>query len=175
MAGIVRDGVQPATLELMDQFTIRAVDDAYGLGLDGDAAAMLLIESDLPGGAAATRSTGPSGPAPRPGRACSCGRGSGQEADALRQGRRMAYWALDALGVSRMEDVVVPRNRVPELLRAIDEIGVRQGLRIGIFGHAGDGNLHPSFVFDLDDPTAPARLKAARTRSTARPWRSTAP
>ncbi len=71
----------------------------------------------------------------------------------LRQGRRMAHWALDAMGVSRMEDVVVPRSRVPDLLRAIHEIGERQGLRIGVFGHAGDGNLHPSFVFDREDPT----------------------
>ena len=162
VAGIVRDGVQPATLELMDQFTIAAVNRAYGLGLDEDAAAMLLIESDLPGSAGADELD-------RAERACAAAGASllvraqdAAEADALRQGRRMAHWALDALGVSRMEDVVVPRNRVPELLHAIHEIGVRQGLRIGIFGHAGDGNLHPSFVFDLDDPTAPARLKAGQ-------------
>jgi glycolate oxidase len=80
----------------------------------------------------------------------------------LRQGRRMAHWALDAMGVSRMEDVVVPRSRVPDLLRAIHEIGDRRGLRIGVFGHAGDGNLHPSFVFDRDDPTGAPRLREAQ-------------
>jgi glycolate oxidase len=84
------------------------------------------------------------------------------EADMLRQGRRMAHWALDAMGVSRMEDVVVPRSRVPDLLRAIHEIGTRRGLRIGVFGHAGDGNLHPSFVFDRDDPGGGARLREAQ-------------
>jgi glycolate oxidase len=159
VAGIVRDGVRPATLELMDQFTIIAVNKAYGLGLDEEAEAMLLVESDLPGAAALDELD-------RAERACAAADASlllraqdATEADALRQGRRMAHWALDAMGVSRMEDVVVPRDRVPDLLHAIHRIRDEQGLRIGIFGHAGDGNLHPSFVFDLDDPTAPARLK----------------
>jgi glycolate oxidase len=57
---------------------------------------------------------------------------------------------------------VVPRSRVPDLLRAIHEISDRRGLQIGVFGHAGDGNLHPSFVFDREDPAAPARLREAQ-------------
>ena len=52
MAGIAAAGLSPVTLELMDRFTIRAVDDVHGLGLDRDAAAMLMIESDLAGAAA---------------------------------------------------------------------------------------------------------------------------
>ncbi len=162
VAGMVRDGVQPCTLELMDQFTIRAVNAAYHLGLDEDAAAMLLVESDLPGSAANDELD-------RAERACASADAGTlvrahdpTEADLLRQGRRMAHWALDAMGVSRMEDVVVPRSRVPELLHAIHEIGDRRGLRIGVFGHAGDGNLHPSFVFDRDDPTGAPRLRAAQ-------------
>jgi glycolate oxidase len=162
VAAMVRDGVQPCTLELMDAFTIRAVNASYHLGLDEDAAAMLLVESDLPGASGAEELD-------RAERAC-VGAGAGllvrardaAEADLLRQGRRMAHWALDAMGVSRMEDVVVPRSRVPDLLRAIHEIGDRHGLRIGVFGHAGDGNLHPSFVFDRDDPTGAERLRAAQ-------------
>jgi glycolate oxidase len=162
VAGMVRDGVQPCTLELMDAFTIRAVNAAYTLGLDEEAAAMLLVESDLPGAAGAEELD-------RAERACGAA-GAGllvraqdaAEADLLRQGRRMAHWALDAMGVSRMEDVVVPRSRVPDLLRAIHEIGERRGMRIGVFGHAGDGNLHPSFVFDREDPEAAGRLHAAQ-------------
>ena len=162
VAGIVRAGAQPCTLELMDAFTIRAVNASYNLGLDETAASMLLVESDLPGAAGAEELD-------RAERACTAA-GSGllvrardaAEADLLRQGRRMAHWALDAMGVSRMEDVVVPRSRVPDLLRAIQEIGNRRGLRIGVFGHAGDGNLHPSFVFDRDDPTGAQRLREAR-------------
>ena len=162
VAGMVRDGVQPCTLELMDAFTIRAVNDSYELGLDEEAAAMLLVESDLPGAAGADELD-------RAERACTAA-GSGllvraqdaAEADWLRQGRRMAHWALDAMGVSRMEDVGVPRSRVPELLRAIHEIGERRGMPIGVFGHAGDGNLHPSFVFDRDEPAAAERLREAQ-------------
>jgi glycolate oxidase len=159
VAGIVRAGIQPATLELMDRFTIVAVNKAYGLGLDEEAAAMLLVESDLPG-------AGGSAELDRAEAACATAAPTllvraqdPAEADALRQGRRMAHWALEALGAARMEDVVVPRSRVPDLLRAIGEFRDRLGLQIGIFGHAGDGNLHPEFVFDHDDPTAPARLK----------------
>jgi glycolate oxidase len=160
VAGRVRDGVVPCTLELMDGFTIRAVNAAYGLGLDEDAAAMLLVESDLPGGAGSDELD-------RAERACTTADAgllvraeNPTEADMLREGRRMAHWALDAMG-GRMEDVVVPRSRVAALLRAVHEIGERHGVRIGVFGHAGDGNLHPSFIVDRDDPTADERLHAA--------------
>jgi glycolate oxidase len=53
-----------------------------------------------------------------------------------------------------MEDVGVPRSRVPELLRAIERIAATHGVRCATFGHAGDGNLHPNFIFDRDDPDA---------------------
>src|SRR4029450_6729712 len=63
VAGIAAAGLSPVTLELMDQFTIRAVDDVHTLGLDRDAAAMLMIESDLPGVAADDeRAPGQAGP-----------------------------------------------------------------------------------------------------------------
>ena len=58
----------------------------------------------------------------------------------------------------------MPRSRVPDLLHAIHEIGDRRGMQIGVFGHAGDGNLHPSFVFDRDDPTAPGAPAAGPGR-----------
>jgi len=161
VAGMVRCGVQPCTLELMDAFSIRAVNAACSLGLDESAAAMLLVESDLPGAAGVEELD-------RAERACeAAGVGllvraqDAAEADMLREGRRKAHWALEAMGASRMEDVVVPRSRVPDLLRAIHEIGRRHGLEIGVFGHAGDGNLHPSFIFDRDDLTGPARLQLA--------------
>ncbi|HSG86473.1 MAG TPA: FAD-linked oxidase C-terminal domain-containing protein, partial [Candidatus Limnocylindrales bacterium] len=77
-----------------------------------------------------------------------------QEADWLREGRRQAYHALERLGVTRMEDVVVPRARVAELLRRVRELAARYDVRCATFGHAGDGNLHPNFVFERDDPRA---------------------
>ena len=82
------------------------------------------------------------------------------EADWLRQVRRMAFRALERLGVARMEDVGVPRARVPELLAAIERVAAAHDVRCGTFGHAGDGNLHPNLVFERDDPTAEATTEA---------------
>jgi glycolate oxidase len=80
-----------------------------------------------------------------------------QEADWLRQARRLALRALERQGTVRMEDVGVPRARVPQLLAAIERIAAAHKVRCATFGHAGDGNLHPNLIFDRDDPDA-ARL-----------------
>ena len=61
-----------------------------------------------------------------------------------------------------MEDVGVPRARVPEMIVAIEGVAAKHDVRIGTFGHAGDGNLHPTFVFERDDPNAEAVNEAAR-------------
>ena len=76
------------------------------------------------------------------------------EADWLRQARRLAYQALERIGTVKMEDIGVPRSRVPEMLVRIEEVVKRYGVRCGTFGHAGDGNLHPNLVFERDDPRA---------------------
>ena len=84
------------------------------------------------------------------------------EADWLRQARRLALRALERQGQVRMEDVGVPRSRVPDLLREIAAIGAKYDIRIATFGHAGDGNLHPNFIFDHDDPRAPELTHVVR-------------
>ena len=73
----------------------------------------------------------------------------------------MAFRALERLGVARMEDVGVPRARVPELLAAIERVAAAHDVRCGTFGHAGDGNLHPTFVWDRGDADAEERAHAA--------------
>ena len=85
-----------------------------------------------------------------------------QEADWLRQARRAAHYALERLGEVRMEDVGVPRARVPDMLRAIEAIAAKHEVRIGTFGHAGDGNLHPDLVLERDDPRGEATTDAVR-------------
>lgn len=162
VAAITAAGLSPVTLELMDRFTIVAVDDMHGLGLDREAAAMLMVESDASAaladdelaraetaciGAGATSTIRSQTPA---------------EADMLRQARRMAHYALERLGEVKMEDVGVPRSRVPDMLREIERIATTHGVRMGAFGHAGDGNLHPDLVFDHDDPRAEAVTKAVQ-------------
>jgi glycolate oxidase len=159
---ITEAGIVPVTLELMDGFTIRAVDDAANLGLDREAGAMLMIESDA-GGAAADDELDRAEQACQAAGSTSLVRAKdAQEADWLRQARRAAHSSLERAGVARMDDVGVPRSRVPEMLAAIERISAAHGLPVGVFGHAGDGNLHPTFVVDRDDPTAEARINAAR-------------
>jgi glycolate oxidase len=155
VAGLARAGIQPVTLELMDRMTIEAVDDWHGLGLDRSAAAMLLIETDLPGAAAEHDLERADAACVAAGSTSTIRATDPQEADWLRQARRLAYQALERIGTVRMEDIGVPRSRVPDLLVAIASAGERHGVRIATFGHAGDGNLHPNLVFERDDPRAP--------------------
>ena len=164
VAGLTAAGIRPVTLELLDRTTIRAVDDAFGLGLDRDAAAMLLVESDAAGAGAEDELTAASSVCEGVGATFVIRAADAQEADWLRQARRRAHYALEQQGVARMEDVGVPRSRVPDMLAEIERIGARHDIRIGAFGHAGDGNLHPTFVLprDEDEATAVARLEAAR-------------
>jgi glycolate oxidase len=61
-----------------------------------------------------------------------------------------------------MDDVGVPRSAVPEMIDRIVEIAARHQLPVGIFGHAGDGNLHPTYVLDRNDPDAERKIDAAR-------------
>jgi glycolate oxidase len=162
VAGIAAAGLSPVTLELMDRFTIRAVDDVHGLGLDRDAAAMLMIESDAPEAAADEELSRAETVCTGVGATTTVRSQTPAEADMLRQARRSAHWALEKLGDVKMEDVGVPRSRVPDMLRAIEAIAARHDVRIGTFGHAGDGNLHPDLVLDRDDPHAEAVTKAVQ-------------
>jgi len=162
VAGITAAGVVPVTLELMDAFTIAAVDDVHHLGLDRTAGAMLMVESDL-GGAAAEAQLAAAEAACTAARATSVLRAAdAQEADWLRQARREAHGSLEKMGAARMDDVSVPRSKVPEMLDAIARVAAERGMRVGVFGHAGDGNLHPTYILDRDDPTAEAQIDSVR-------------
>jgi glycolate oxidase len=162
VAGILAAGVNVVTLELMDHETILAVDDANNLGLDRDAAAMLLVESDLVAVAAVAELEAAVAACDAAGATTTVRAEDPTEADWLRQARRLALRALERQGVVRMEDVGVPRGRIPELLVAIQAAADRHGVRVATFGHAGDGNLHPNFIFDRDDPRAAELTETVR-------------
>jgi glycolate oxidase len=159
---ITAAGIVPVTLELMDGFTIRAVDDAQHLGLDREAGAMLMIESDAGGTAAEDELDRAEAACSAAGATSLVRAADATEADWLREARRKAHWSLERAGVARMDDVGVPRSRIPEMLEAIERISREHDLPVGVFGHAGDGNLHPTFVVDRADPSAEERINAAR-------------
>ncbi|HEY7131273.1 MAG TPA: FAD-binding protein, partial [Candidatus Limnocylindrales bacterium] len=140
VAAIVAAGLHPVTLELLDHETILAVDDAFELGLERDAAAMLLVESDLPPSAAGAELDAAIAACEGAGATSIVRAEDPTEADWLRQARRLALRALEKQGTVRMEDVGVPRGRVPELLVEIQAAADRHGVRVATFGHAGDGN-----------------------------------
>jgi glycolate oxidase len=162
VARIVAAGIDMVTLELLDRASIAAVDDAFNLGLDRDAEAMLLVESDRPEPAAFAELDAAVAACEAAGSTATMRAADATEADWLRQARRLALRALERQGIVRMEDVGVPRSRVPDLLRAIDAIGKRYEIKVATFGHAGDGNLHPNFIFDHGDPRAEELTDLAR-------------
>lgn len=153
--------IEPCTLELMDRACVAAVDDWRRLGLDRSAAAMLLIESDEPAGAAEDELRTAEECCAAAG-ATGCHRASNElEAEWLREVRRLAFPSIERMGNVRMEDVGVPRSRLADLLGAITSLAESHDLRCGIFGHAGDGNLHPTFVWDRSDDEGEWRANEA--------------
>jgi glycolate oxidase len=162
VAAMTESGLVPVTLELMDQETILAVEDWHHLGLDVTAAAMLMVESDAPGAGAIDELDRAEAACASVGGRSIVRAADAQEADWLRQARRLALRALERQGTVRMEDVGVPRSRVPELLRAIERIAAAHGVRCATFGHAGDGNLHPNLIFEHGEENASALTHAVR-------------
>ncbi|WP_205740468.1 FAD-binding oxidoreductase [Haloactinopolyspora alba] len=161
VARIIADGVVPATLEFLDRKCINAVEDFAGLGLDRDAGALLLFGDD---GASDLVEQNLS----RMARSCEKEGATGvtmarevAESEALLAARRCALPALARLApVTVLEDVGVPRPRIAEMVDRIDAIAARHGVTVATFGHAGDGNLHPTAVLDPADEDAAARTKA---------------
>jgi glycolate oxidase len=162
VSGIIAAGIVPAALEMMDRLIVQALEDAFHIGLPTDAGAVLLVELD---GAAAgldaemrdvelvCRRNGV--------REVRVARDEAERA-ALWRCRKRAFGAVGRLAPSYCtQDGVVPRTRVPQILRVIAAAGERHGLRIGNVFHAGDGNIHPILLFDERDPAQVARVLAA--------------
>jgi glycolate oxidase len=140
--------LQPSLLELMDNATIRAVDDWKHVGLDRTAAAMLIAQVD---------DDHPREPALEiekafvaAGATYTAVSTDATEAAELLAIRRMTHWALERLGIILTEDVGVPRSKLAQMLGRIEEIGAQYDVVIATVGHAGDGNLHPSIVIESD-------------------------
>jgi glycolate oxidase len=149
VAAILADGVVPATLEFLDRRCIGAVEDSTHMGLDRSAGALLLFGDD-------GRAESVEWALLRMGEVCD---GAGAravtlardiaESEDLLAARRCALPALARLApITLLEDATVPRPRLAEMVDRIDAIAARHELVCATFGHAGDGNLHPTICFD---------------------------
>ena len=83
------------------------------------------------------------------------------EGELLLGARRLALPALERQGSTLLDDVGVPLARIAELFAAVERIAEQHAVLIGTFGHAGDGNMHPTIVFDRNDPDAVSRAQFA--------------
>jgi glycolate oxidase subunit GlcD len=162
-SAIIATGIVPAALEMMDQPTIQAVEASiFAAGYPTDAAAVLLVEVDgLEAGLPADTA-----------RVEACCRDAGarevrvaERADdraRLWQGRKKAFGAMGRVASHLVvQDAVVPRTRLPDVLARIAEIGARHQVRVCNVFHAGDGNLHPNIPYAASDPDETARVHAA--------------
>jgi len=159
VAAIATSGLPVSMLEIMDRTTLRAVDRRTGMGFDAGVAAMLLAQADDPAAAATVTALG---------ELCAS-HGAGdvatstdpEEAELLLEARRQALPALEALGDWLLDDVCVPRSRIVSLLEGVETIAAAESLTIGVFGHAGDGNMHPTVIYDQSDPAGRACAQRA--------------
>lgn len=160
VAGIVRLGLGPSLLELIDQNTLRSINEWKNMGLDDDMAAMLLAQAD---GVDATECAAAMGAQfEAAGAELVAISSDPEEATQLLEIRRLALPAAERLGRCLVEDVGVPRSKLPEMFERLDQIAAHHHVRVLTVAHAGDGNLHPVFVFDpTADGTVPDNIWAA--------------
>ena len=162
VAGIIAAHVVPCTLEFLDHASINYIEDYVKIGLPRDAGAMLLIEVD-------------GHPAQVEDEAVIVEKvlrdnsateivvaRDAVEKSRIWEARRVAIPALARCRPTLMlEDATVPRSKIPAMIKALDEIAARHNVTIATFGHAGDGNLHPSILCDRRDKEEFSRVERA--------------
>ncbi|MBF0377756.1 MAG: FAD-binding protein [Desulfamplus sp.] len=149
VAAIISNRIVPATLELLDNFTIRAVEAYSHAGLPIDAGALLLIEVDGHPAQVAEDGLTVEELCKKFGAVNVKVATDDSERDKIWAARRSALSALAKLKPTLvLEDATVPRSKIPAMVKALQEIAVKYKIEIGTFGHAGDGNLHPTILTD---------------------------
>jgi glycolate dehydrogenase FAD-linked subunit len=158
VSAILAARMRPSMLELMDAATLRAIDDWKNTGF-GRVQALLIAQDD--GDDADRAAAAMLEICQREGAEKAGLSESEAESRQLLELRRLAYPALERLGVTLTEDVCVPRSALPEMVDRIERAAQRHGVFIATVAHAGDGNLHPLFVFDRGLPDVPADVWSA--------------
>jgi glycolate oxidase len=161
VAIVTRQGLTPSALELLDRECLEAVEEWKHLGLEADAAALLLARVDTPGDSGDAEASAIVDCFTRAGATWAMQSTDDTEADALFEARRLAYPALARLMPVLTEDVVVPRSKVPAMLLEVERIAGVHGVRIATIAHAGDGNLHPLLLTPEGDDNARIAAQAA--------------
>ncbi len=151
----------PSMLELMDRETIRAVEAWQPMGLDVDTDALLVAQFDGGSGAAEADADRLVALCDALGAVEAYRSEDPVQSELLLGARRMAIPAIEALGDWLLDDVAVPRTRLAEAMVRIEDIAAQREVRICTFGHAGDGNLHPTIVTPRGDTDAAARALLA--------------
>ncbi|MCL2878136.1 MAG: FAD-binding protein [Acidobacteria bacterium] len=151
---VLAEGIVPASLEIMDQTALVCIEESMRLGLQTDVEASMIIETDGADEATVIREIEIAGRAcmEAGARAVKTAKTEEERTD-LWKARRTSSIALARRAPNKFgEDITVPRSAIPEVVRRIREISRKHGLPVVIFGHAGDGNLHPNILFDKRDP-----------------------
>lgn len=149
VSGIVAAGIIPACLEMMDSLSIQAVEKGVRVGLPTDAGAVLLVELDGPR-AEVEALVEPVSRLMRQNRVREI-RIAKDDAERLLlwKGRKAAFAAMGHISPDcYLQDAVIPRTRLPQILREIAAFSEEYGLRVANLFHAGDGNLHPLILYD---------------------------
>jgi glycolate oxidase len=164
VVALTAEGITPAAIEMLDGWTLRAVEAAVHAGYPLDSAAVLLIELEGLREAVEEQADIVSGLCRRCGAREVRRARDENERQLLWKGRKTAFGAIGRISPSYyVQDGVIPRTKIPETLRRIEEIGKKYSLTIGNIFHAGDGNLHPLILFDARDSAQTQRtLDAGR-------------
>jgi glycolate oxidase len=162
VAAIIANKILPSMLEFLDNLTIRAVNDFAKLGLDTDANALLLIEVDGPQSIVTDESSAIESICKKIGSKSLIAARDENQATKLKAARKSAFAALARIRPTTiLEDATVPRSAVPKLVEFINRTAQKYNVQIGTFGHAGDGNMHPTGLTDERDNEELNRIKSA--------------
>jgi glycolate oxidase len=162
ISDIIGAGIVPAALEMLDQLILQAVEAAFKFGFPLDAGAVLIMEVDGLEAGLDTDAERIAAIARRNNAREVRRADTAEERLLLWKCRKQAFGAVGRLAPSYCtQDGVVPRTRLPHMLRQIHEIGKRHEIRIANVFHAGDGNIHPILLFDERDPEQVKRVLAA--------------
>ena len=148
--------LRPSMLEVIDQTTLKAVESWHPLGFEIAGSILLMqLDENFQVGDEAVKICESLGMID--------GMFSTEASDAadLIRVRKLAYPALERLGASLLDDVALPVTKIAEFVGQVEALAVKHQLTIGIFGHAGDGNMHPTIVYDHGDLEGEKRAKIA--------------